>query len=248
MRIRLHNTGISFLAVLVLLVAVVCLSYIFKYDRHDYIAHAGGAIDGNPMTNSLEAVENAIAHDMKYIELDLQVTSDNKLVAAHDWDLYFDQTGNENKEIPSYDSFCKSKILGKYTPMTYRLIDSLFSEHPDVWFVTDKVRDMEILENSLPSIKDQIIVECFSPEQYEDCQRRGFRPMRSYNNYYPGGINVVVKNSPMFIYRHFYPSSFAVYSDDRISTDTADSLFSADRRIRFVYVDFLKGDTRATAQ
>ena len=37
------------------------------------IAHAAGAIDGNRLTNSLEALEHAIACGVRFIELDLRM-------------------------------------------------------------------------------------------------------------------------------------------------------------------------------
>ena len=48
-----------------------------------FIAHAGGSIGGLAMTNSMEALYAARDKGYKYIELDLQFTSDSVLVAMH---------------------------------------------------------------------------------------------------------------------------------------------------------------------
>ncbi len=241
---RILKTGIGIMAGLCLLLVVAR----FLSDRltgdgpQYYIAHGGGAIDGHPVTNSLEAVENAIAHGIKYIELDLQLTSDNKLVATHDWGRFRKQTGEDpdNHVIPSYDSFCQKRILGKYRPMTYHLIDSVFKENPDLMLVTDKIRDIEPLEKYLPDIKDRITVECFSPHQYKECQEKGFKAFKSYHNLSPGGINALERNSRRLFYQHFIPTTFAVFSNRLISISDADSIFNSDKRIRFIYVDHLE--------
>lgn len=65
-----------------------------------YIAHAGGVIDGQCHTNSREAVEESLRRGYRYIELDLQVTRDNHLVAVHDWDRLRDMAGAPELPVP----------------------------------------------------------------------------------------------------------------------------------------------------
>lgn len=73
-------------AAVVVAIAAVAAFFIsgqlVKGGAQDYVAHGGGAIDGYTVTNSLEAVENALSKGVKYIELDLQQTSDGKLYNA----------------------------------------------------------------------------------------------------------------------------------------------------------------------
>lgn len=59
----------------------------------EYIAHAGGCIDGYLYTNSLEAVQQSLTFGVRNIELDLCLTNDNQIVAAHDWGYYNYLTG-----------------------------------------------------------------------------------------------------------------------------------------------------------
>ena len=49
-----------------------------------YIAHGGG-IKQYVYTNSEEAIEDSINRGFKYIEIDFQLSSDNKLIGVHDW-------------------------------------------------------------------------------------------------------------------------------------------------------------------
>lgn len=231
----------------ILCAAWILSGYMIPLGSQYYIAHGGGAIDGVPITNSLEAVENSIAHGVRFIELDLQLTSDMKLVAAHDWGTFRKQTGGnwDDPQIPSYDDFCKMQICGKYRPLTYSLIDSVFKKNPELWLVVDKITDIRAIERFLPDIKDRIIVESFSPRQYSECIRRGFKGFRSYHNLTPGGINAVEINSRRRIYQHFIPTEFAVYSNRRISSGEADSIFNSDKRIKFIYVDFFEDSSES---
>ncbi|MBD5317371.1 MAG: hypothetical protein HDS11_06880 [Bacteroides sp.] len=234
--------GLIIAAVIVLWVAWFLSGAMVSAGPKHYIAHGGGAIDGQPITNSLEAVEHSIANGIKFIELDLQMTSDNKLVAAHDWGTFRELTGGgaDDTQVPSLAEFCNKRIMGKYRPLTYLLIDSLFKANPDLWLVTDKITDVNPIEAFLPDIKERIIVECFTPEQYDECRKRGLRGFRSYHNLTPGGINAVERHSRRMVYQHFIPTEFAVYSRSRISTAEADSIFKSDKRIRFIYVDYIQ--------
>ena len=49
------------------------------------IAHAGGAVYGYRLTNSLEALDRAWEAGFRFIELDFQRTSDGEIVLIHDW-------------------------------------------------------------------------------------------------------------------------------------------------------------------
>lgn len=208
------------------------------------IAHAAGAIDGNRLTNSLEALEHAIACGVRFIELDLRMTSDDILVAVHDWGGFADMTGipATDSTPPSYADFRNARILHRYTPLTYELIDSVFAANPRLYLVTDKLTDVSAIDRFLPALKPRMLVECFSAEQYRRCIESGiYMPLRSYNNLDCGGVNVVDGNgSRRMVYLRFLPTTFAVYRAGTTTRAGADSVFAADRRVRFYYVDELE--------
>jgi len=56
------------------------------------IAHAGGGIEGNPYTNSEEALFANLKDGVKVFELDFAKTLDGKWVCTHDWGLWKTQT------------------------------------------------------------------------------------------------------------------------------------------------------------
>lgn len=139
------------------------------------IAHAGGTIDGISGTNSLEAVENSRDQQFSFFELDLLISKDNRIVAAHDWKHFLEITGFVGKKGAALRQaeFVKQKIHGRYTPLDAEKISKFLEENPDMILVTDKIRDMDLLEKEL-YFPDQMIVECFSPWQYEKAQEMGY--------------------------------------------------------------------------
>lgn len=233
-------------AAVVVAIAAVAAFFIsgqlVKGGAQDYVAHGGGAIDGYTVTNSLEAVENALSKGVKYIELDLQQTSDGKLVATHDWSTFRMQTGADLVgDIPmSFDEFRRALIYERFTPLTADMIDSLFAVHKDAFLVADKMDDAELIVASFPNIRERIVVECFSTASYKRCSDAGLKVMRSFHNFIPNGVNVVGERGERYCYLHLLPTRFAVFPQKRISVADADSMFDADARIRFVYVDFIE--------
>lgn len=52
------------------------------------ITHAGGTLDGEPYTNSLEALRQNYRAGRRIFEIDLSLTADGRIVLAHDWNAY----------------------------------------------------------------------------------------------------------------------------------------------------------------
>jgi glycerophosphoryl diester phosphodiesterase len=106
-----------------------------------FVAHALGGIDGKPYTNSLEALEASYKKGHRVFEVDLILTSDNKLVARHDWREMFEQssgrTGEEKGKPMSLNKFKSMKIYRKYTPLDFHGICIFMKEHTDVYLSTD---------------------------------------------------------------------------------------------------------------
>lgn len=130
-----------------------------------FIAHGGGAIDGKTYTNSLEALVSSIERGYRMIELDLLVTSDGFIVAAHDWTSFRQRTGHPPEATAdqpmSLAEFQSKKIDGRYTPLSEEIIRSMFMKHPNLILVTDKIRDFPRLVRAFP-FQERIIVEVFS--------------------------------------------------------------------------------------
>lgn len=159
----------KFLPVLLLVMSLFSCVTQEKVERAELIAHAGGAIDGYVYTNSLEALERAVENGYRYIEFDLGFTSDSVLVAVHSWSDFNRMTGNANwgDSVPSYSHFTAQKIHGRYTPLTAGMINDYFVKNPGIYLVTDKISDPDILSSSFPQLKNRMVVEAFSYNDYK---------------------------------------------------------------------------------
>jgi hypothetical protein len=151
-----------------------------------FIAHGGGSIDGSTFTDSLEAVESSISRGYRMIELDLQVTTDGFLVAAHDWKSFRKRTGRgqdaTSDEPLSLTQFKSIPIEGRYTPLDEESIRAIFLKHPELILITDKIRDFPRLVRAFP-FQERIIVEVFSPQDVAAAKASGVvNPMLSIGN------------------------------------------------------------------
>ena len=142
-------------------------------DVERFIAHAGGAIDGNLYTNSREALLQAIQAGFRLIELDLITTSDGHLVAAHDWPQWARMTGVESIP-PTLEEFLGAKLHQKYTPMSLEQVKEIFLDNPDLILVTDKTRDFGRLLDTFPH-PDRLLVEIFSEPDLKLARRMGVK-------------------------------------------------------------------------
>lgn len=141
-----------------------------------FIAHAGGGVDGIIYTNSKEALEASLNRNFKIVEFDLLETSDGKLAAAHDWSKYKSITGEAHGDDSplSLADFKSRKILGKYTPVTGDEISRKFQERPDLFLVTDKIQNFELIKKTFP-FEDRILVEIYSVGAYFRAIHSGLR-------------------------------------------------------------------------
>lgn len=198
---------------------------------HHYIAHAGGSIQGYRYSNSLEAISEALSHNIEYIELDLCLTADSCLVAWHDWNWQWTY-------IPTYEQFMHHKVYDLFTPVDFARIDSILAHNPQLSLVTDKISDPKIIDLYFHAYKRRVWVECFSNEDYFALQQMGYHVLASKE---PPSQPSSIRNYTFNRYSCADPSNrfgdcFAVFGGD-ISRTIADSIFSLDERIRFVYTD-----------
>jgi glycerophosphoryl diester phosphodiesterase len=144
-------------------------------ERNNFIAHAGGGIDNKKYTNSKEAVLNSISRNYKLIELDLLITQDGEVVAAHDWKSFKKKSGiNDSTKSPlNLEDFSKAKIYSKYEPLDIRKINKIFEANKEIYLITDKIRDFNKLAK-LINYKDRVIVEVFNIKDYNKAINFGF--------------------------------------------------------------------------
>lgn len=209
-----------------------------------YIAHAGGMIGGYTYTNSREAVEQSIADGISFIELDLAFTEDSQLVCLHDWGFFNKITSGEETARPlCLEYFLRQKIYGQYTPLTAADIVQIIEEHPHLWLVTDKISDPETITRHFSSIKQRTIVECFTKEDYRALKQAGFTTLLSYVP--PSRDDTaacrILQAFDNYVFSTKVDRSNLVYQSCALfschNRQQADSVFSLDPRIKFVYID-----------
>lgn len=204
-------------------------------DQH-YIAHAGGCIQGYRYTNSLEAIQCAMSHDITFIELDLCITSDGELVAWHDWTFQWDGA-------PTYEEFMSHKIDDLFTPLDYRRIDSIMVNNPDLSLVTDKISNPVIIDSLFHAYRNRVWVECFTDEDYFALQELGYHVYASKEPPAKSETPNIIRN---YVFHRFLcpdlsqkdGDAFSLFSFAELSISMADSMFATDPRIKFVYIDY----------
>ena len=87
------------------------LSQTHWYDNNKVVIHALGEVDGYTYTNSLEALENSFSMGNRVFECDFALTSDDKMVACHDWNVDFLERFSE-ENVPTKEEFMRVKIYG----------------------------------------------------------------------------------------------------------------------------------------
>jgi len=152
--------------------------YEFESSIDRYIAHAGGEINGVKSTNSKHALDENYKKGFRNFELDIIETSDGKLVAAHDWNMWARFTDYTGSLPPTHAQFMKQKIYGDYTTLDMDGINSWFKNHPDATLITDKVNDPVAFANAFVD-KDRLVMELFSVMAVEKASEQGIHTMIS---------------------------------------------------------------------
>lgn len=150
----------------------------FTPNINRFIAHAGGEVNGIKSTNSKNALDENYKKGFRIFELDIIETSDGKLVAAHDWNMWARFTDYTGTLPPTHAQFMKQKIYGDYITMDMEGINAWFKKHPDATLVTDKVNDPIAFAEAFID-NDRLIMELFSVMAVEKASEHGIHAMMS---------------------------------------------------------------------
>ena len=143
-------------------------------DTSRFIAHAGGMINGEIYTNSLEALNKNYSKGFRKFELDILETSDGKFVSFHDWNkwkLECNYTGATPVSEKDFISYSKN---GKFTLLTMEDINTWFLAHEDAILVTDKINEPEKFSSEFVD-KDRLMMELFSLEKVLEGSHAGIK-------------------------------------------------------------------------
>ncbi len=196
-----------------IIIIVIIVSYLYHItnpshrfypdlsDNNLFIAHATGSLEGYTYLNSKESLMASLENGYKYIEVDLQFTSDSVLVCVHDWEQFNKMTipnisrkdSNLYMKVPSYKEFKSRKIYKKYTPMSFSDVIEIRKNNPFI-IVTDRISDAETLNHFFElSERRNVMVEAFSNENYLALKKDGYTPLFSMGSFsfFQGGIQII---------------------------------------------------------
>lgn len=179
---------IIFWSFLLLLSTILVINFFFiqkeKASTHQslepqpLVAHAGGAIYGFRYTNSLEALEKSYENGFKLIEVDFEWTTDNQIVAIHDWGPMVERLFMTEAKIFSLEEFKNTKAFQNLTLMELKALVEWLKNHPDVYIITDaKKRNIDFLKvisEIYPDIQKQIIPQIYYFTEYRPAKEMGY--------------------------------------------------------------------------
>jgi glycerophosphoryl diester phosphodiesterase len=140
------------------------------------IAHAGGAINGQIYTNSIEALNSNYNKGFRFFEIDFSWTSDDELVAIHDWFKY--DTFQEmfyvppGMKIPNKEQFLQLKIKTGLTQLSLEDILKWAAEKGDAYIVTDikaeNIKALRKISTDYNRYIKYIIPQAYNYSEYDE--------------------------------------------------------------------------------
>lgn len=147
------------------------------YER--VIAHGAGVYKGYETTNSIEAINHAIASGYKIIELDMEFSSDNKIIMLHDWDRttmhYF---GTNFPKKLSQSQFLRLSVYGELEVLTFDKLAEILEKNQNIRIVTDTKGDnLELLaaiSDQYPDLVNRFIPQIYDYDQWSEVKELGY--------------------------------------------------------------------------
>ena len=141
------------------------------------IAHAGGAVYGYRLTNSLQALDSSYKNGFRCFELDFELTSDEQVVLIHDWDSMANRM-LLSPGIRTHAQFMSSATFQNLTVLDLDMLLSWLKKHPDSRIITDvKADNLQVLEklaNAAGAQQKLFIPQIYGYEEYEKVRALGF--------------------------------------------------------------------------
>lgn len=157
------------------------------FAAHRVIAHAMGGINNKAYTNTKDAFIANYEQGTRIFEADLLLTSDEQLVARHEWTSGMSKKLGQQEVLPpdkqgevlTHDEVMNSPVLELYSPLDIEKIVNLMEIYPDTYIVTD-TKELEpeqvtkqfqlIVEAARkkdPALLERIVPQIYSREMLE---------------------------------------------------------------------------------
>lgn len=172
----------NFLIFLIFFSASFCIAAEKKIEPANFIAHAGGAINGQTYTNSLEALNYNYEKGFRYFEIDFSWTSDQELVAIHDWkeSNAFQKIFHVpvDMTIPTRTQFLQLKTKTGLTQLSIEDVLRWAKIRGDVFIVTDiKSNNLKGLKKIFTQFEKErkfVIPQVYSYREYDEVMKLGY--------------------------------------------------------------------------
>ncbi|MHC1722690.1 MAG: glycerophosphodiester phosphodiesterase family protein [Aminipila sp.] len=144
------------------------------------IAHGGGTVEGFDTSSSVDAVMQSIANGFKVIELDMEFSSDNKIIMLHDWDrTVATYLGRKFDMELTLNQFNNQLICGKFEPLTFDKLTKILDNNPQVRIITDTKGDniklLTTIANKYPGYVDRMIPQIYDYSEFEAVSALGYK-------------------------------------------------------------------------
>ena len=147
----------------------------------DFVAHAGGAVDGETYLNTIEALDLNYARGFRFFELDFSWTSDRVPVGVHDWGQTYKRLFIDHSSVPNLASFKKQDMKNGSTPVTFELLDQWLVAHADAWIISDfkneNLNGLRWIKDNFPDVADRVIPQIYDPGEYNAVEMLGYQDM-----------------------------------------------------------------------
>jgi len=147
---------------------------------HKRIAHAGGAIQKETYSNSLDAL-NINKDKFNLFEIDFMFTLDGHLVCIHDWNISALKNfgKNFNTKRPTLDEFIRELNNSKFENCTLETLIQWLKQNPTKKIVTDikknNIQGLTIIKKKYPDMLDRFIPQIYSPSEYQKVKKLGYQ-------------------------------------------------------------------------
>lgn len=152
-----------------------------------YIAHAGGRYRGKTYTNSVAALEHNYQAGYRHFEVDLNLTTDQRIVLLHDWNGTLRSVYGLEPGRRDYATFAAQAATSPQGVTRLEDLAAWVAAHPDTQILLDTKEDtvglLTHVAERYPELRHQFVAYIYNTSQYRPIARLHF-----------GGVSLLVHN------------------------------------------------------
>ncbi len=147
-------------------------------DQGIIIARGGGIIDNKIMTNSKEALDGSYEKGAKYIEVNIDWTSDGYPVLIEDWNTSVAKLFNQQNKRYSLEEFTSFEMINGWHQMTLDDLIQWIRTHQDVMIIpkvkTDSIDFLKVIKENYPEYINKFIPEMNRMDEFTRAEYLGY--------------------------------------------------------------------------